>query len=262
MIETSRNYFTGKQADKEVYTEVARVIRLCISYNIMEPEEGYDENDPKRQTHFTKPFESFKRDFFIPLVMEDKELHRRSANSFEFFMMLITYYVSAERVSAIKFKDHPGGGFVDVTYGDIIEQSETLEDKTIEDIMSMTRLVAGLLTMSLDHDYRQHHKILERMINLEIIKRHGELTAEFKLYLEDYCKDQNIKSISDLGQPDSDIDTDSRDSSKMIVLIAMFIGMSTKEFKKIFKSKHRQNEAFDLQQMALVVKQCLNVKEA
>jgi len=243
----TRNYFTGKEIDKEDYTEVDRINRLCISYNIMEPMEDYDEDDPKRRTRFTKSFQSFERDVFMPLVMGNKELLQRSANSDEFFIMLITFYVCSERVNTIKFKDHPEGGF------DVTLDAKILADKTLVDIHDMAGLVAGLKIMSYDHSYQQKNKILERMIDLKIIKRHGEFTTDFKLYLERYCRLSN-KTISELGIFDYE------HNEIIVPLIADFIGMSIKEFKKINKLKHRLNEAIDLDQMAVVVKQCLKVK--
>jgi hypothetical protein len=110
------------------------------------------------------------------------------------------------------------------------------------------------------------------MVDLGIIKRHGELTAEFKQYLEDYLKDQfltyyskdqDIKSISELGQSD-DSNIDYLNTRKLMILIAIFIGMQHTEIMKVCYSedRHRQDKAFDLEQMALIVKECLRVKKA
>lgn len=192
----------------------------------------------------------------------------KPASTIDFFNILITYYICAVRAGAIKRKDHPEGD-LGLTHDDIMKQSETLDDKTLEDIKSMIPLVASLYNKNIDRLLQDDRKILERMVDLGILRRHGELTAEFKLYLEDYCKDQfladcakeqHIKSISELGQSD-DSDTDSN-IHKLIILIAEFIGMSPIEVMKLYKLKHRHYEAFDLMQMAIVVKQCLRVKEA
>jgi hypothetical protein len=256
----SKNYHTSKEVDKRLYAKYDRECRLCISYNIMELKEGYDINDPNRRTQFTESFERFTD------VFEGE--FQKSGNTIHFFMKLLTYYVSSERAKAIKLKDHPEGG-LDITYDDIIKQSKTLDDKTHGDILSMLPLVGSVYNMYADRLYREDHKILERMVDLGILKRHGELTVEFKLYLEDYCKDQfladyanepHIKSIYELGQSD-DGDTDSN-IHKLIILIAEFIGMSPIEVMKLFELKHMHYKAFDLGQMAIIVKQCLRVKEA
>lgn len=254
-----KNYFIGEKADKSLYAKYDRECRLCISYNIMELKEGYDINDPNRRTQFTELFDRYTDVF---------EKFEKPANIVDFFMNLIAFYVCVVRATAIKLKDHPEECF-NFTLDDIRKQSETLDDKTWEDIKSMLPLVASRYTKSIDRLYQEDHKILERMVDLGILTRHGKLTVEFKLYLEDYLKDQfladsakepHIKSISELGQSD-DSDTDSN-IHKLIVLIARFIGMSPIEFMKLYKLKHRYYEAFDLGQMARVVKQCLRVKEA
>jgi hypothetical protein len=49
-----------------------------------------------------------------------------------------------------------------------------------------------------------------------------------------------------------------------MILIAIFIGMQHTEIMKVCYSedRHRQDKAFDLEQMALIVKECLRVKKA
>jgi hypothetical protein len=258
-----KNYFIGEKTDKSLYAESDRECRLCISYNIMELKEGYDINDPNRRTQFTESFERFTE------LFEKKVENPKPANTISFFSTLITYYICAVRAGAIKLKACPEGDLDDLTVDDIKKQSETLEDKIWEDINNMIPLVASLYNKNIDRLLQDDRKIVERMVDLGIMTRHGELTVEFKLFLEDYCKDQfladyakeqHIKSISELGQSD-DSDTDSN-IHKLIILIAEFIGMSPIEVMKLFVLKHRNYKAFDLGQMARVVKQCLRVKEA
>jgi hypothetical protein len=158
-----KNYFIGEETDKSLYAKYDRECRLCISYNIMELKEGYDINDPNRRTQFTELFERFTE------LFEKKFENPKPANTISFFNILIPQYICAVRAGVIKRKDHSEGDF-DLTHDDIMKQSETLEDKTLENIKSMIPLVASLYNRSFDRLYQEDHKILERMIGLGILR--------------------------------------------------------------------------------------------